>query len=70
LLLLKLQRKLFESKKLFLSWVLFLVCLVLWISIVTIVEPWRKQRILGHRKGPNMFYDVFISYAKSLVEVM
>jgi hypothetical protein len=39
LLLLKLQRKLFESKILFLSCVLFLVHPVLWISIVTIVEP-------------------------------
>jgi hypothetical protein len=39
MLLLKLQRKLFGSEILFLSWVLFLVCSVLWISIVTIVEP-------------------------------
>jgi hypothetical protein len=35
----KLQRKLFGSEILFLSWVLFLVRPVLWISIVTIVEP-------------------------------
>jgi hypothetical protein len=33
------QRKLFGSEILFLSWVLFLVRPVLWISIVTIVEP-------------------------------
>jgi hypothetical protein len=39
ILLLKLQRKLFGSEILFLSWVLFLVRPVLWISIVTIVEP-------------------------------
>jgi hypothetical protein len=32
-------KKLFGSEILFLSWVLFLVRPVLWISIVTIVEP-------------------------------
>jgi glycerol-3-phosphate acyltransferase PlsY len=42
----------------FLNWVLFLVHLVLWISIVTIVEIQHKQRILGHTKSPNMYYDL------------
>jgi hypothetical protein len=46
-------RKLFGSEILFLSWVLFLMHLVLWISIVTIVEPLHKQRSLRHTKEPN-----------------
>jgi hypothetical protein len=52
---LKLQWKLFGSKNLFLSWVFFLVGPVLWISTVTIVEPYQKQRSLGHTRSPNMY---------------
>jgi hypothetical protein len=70
LLLLKLQRKMFGSEILFLSWLLFIVRPVIWISIVTIVELYCKQRSLGHTRGPNMYYDITISSTKLFVEVM